>query len=252
MSTNGVPRTQTWGSATVAAIRASLLPGTRWSTSTPRRRVGPGPNPATTAPRWSMPSRISTTIPSMRRSSPQTFSSSSASCVPSTRMRLARATRAAAPATRRDPEAVRAPCWHAPAPQVGIVALDRCRRRDQVHGAPVDREVARPDREGPLEPGRAPQRDPIRGERGHAAGEARGPVQHQQARPGGHGRVLRGEPGRSVDRATEDPAGGVMAPHGRATVPAADRPVGDRDGRLRPCSSTRSQTSPAPWAPSSV
>ena len=41
------------------------------------------------------PRGSSTTTPSMRRSSPQTFSTSSASCRPSTKIRLARATRAA-------------------------------------------------------------------------------------------------------------------------------------------------------------
>ena len=62
----------------------SFDPGTRWSTSTPSRRPGPGPNRATASARSSTPSSISTTTPSTRRSSPHTFSTSSASCLPST------------------------------------------------------------------------------------------------------------------------------------------------------------------------
>ena len=62
-----------------------------------------------------MPCRGSTTMPSTRRSSPQTFSTSSASCLPSTQMRLALATCARCPATRTEPDAVR------PAPAAGAV-----------------------------------------------------------------------------------------------------------------------------------
>ena len=58
-----------------------------------------------------MPCRYSTTTPSARRSSPHTFSTSSASCRPSTKIRLARAVRARASATAKDPDAVRrGPC----------------------------------------------------------------------------------------------------------------------------------------------
>ena len=55
----------------------------------------------------SIPCRYSTTTPSARRSSPHTFSTSSASWRPSTRMRLARAVRARASAAAKDPDAVR-------------------------------------------------------------------------------------------------------------------------------------------------
>ncbi len=48
----------------------------------PRRASGPGENAATIAGRSSTPSRYSTTTPSMRRSSPQTRSTSSASWQP--------------------------------------------------------------------------------------------------------------------------------------------------------------------------
>ena len=75
----------------------SLDPSTRWSSSTPSRRSGPGRNERSAPSRWSAPSRRSTTTPSLRRSSPQTFSTSSASWTPSTRMRLARATCAGLP-----------------------------------------------------------------------------------------------------------------------------------------------------------
>ena len=90
-----------------SAIRLSLEPGTRWSTSTPTRRSGPGPKSRRWSARSSTPPRYSTTTPSTRRSSPQTFSTSSASCRPSTKIRLARATRARAPCTATDPDAVR-------------------------------------------------------------------------------------------------------------------------------------------------
>ena len=69
-------------------------PATRWSTSTPSRRCGPGPNAATAAARSSMPCIGSTTTPSTRRSCPHTRSTSSASCRPSTQIRAARAVRA--------------------------------------------------------------------------------------------------------------------------------------------------------------
>ena len=54
-----------------------------------------------------MPPRYSTTTPATRRSSPQTRSTSSASCRPSTRILLLRATRARRPVTSTEPEAVR-------------------------------------------------------------------------------------------------------------------------------------------------
>ena len=69
---------------TASAIRASLEPGTRWSTSTPTRRSGPGPKSRRWPESSSTPSRNSTTTPSSRRSSPHTFSTSSASWRPST------------------------------------------------------------------------------------------------------------------------------------------------------------------------
>ena len=69
--------------------------------------AGPGRKSATAPARSSMPCRGSTTMPSTRRSSPQTFSTSSASCLPSTQIRLALATWARWPATRTEPDAVR-------------------------------------------------------------------------------------------------------------------------------------------------
>ena len=48
-STYGWPTTSTCGSVTAATIRLSLEPGTRWSTSTPSRRAGLGPNARTAA-----------------------------------------------------------------------------------------------------------------------------------------------------------------------------------------------------------
>ena len=101
----GVPVTSTCGWRTSAAARVSFEPSTRWSSSTPRRRPGPGSRSRTTSARSSMPSSRSTTTPTSRRSSPHTFSTSSASWMPSTRMRLARATRA--PGGRRGDRARR-------------------------------------------------------------------------------------------------------------------------------------------------
>ena len=121
------------------AIRLSFEPGTRWSTSTPTRRSGPGPKSRSFSPRSSTPSRYSTTTPSIRRSSPQTFSTSSASCRPSTKIRLARATRALVPCTAIDPDAVR-------------VGADRAltRRRDQHDRASLEQETGTERERAPL------------------------------------------------------------------------------------------------------
>src|SRR3954452_3730474 len=81
-------------------MRLSFAPATRWSTSTPTRRRPSGRNSFSTSSRWSTPSRYSTTTPSTRRSWPHTFSTSSASCRPSTKMRLPRATPALASGAR--------------------------------------------------------------------------------------------------------------------------------------------------------
>ena len=70
--------------------------------------------------RWSIPSRRSTTIPSALRSSPHTFSTSSASWVPSTRIRLALATLARAGPASIEPDRVRLR-----APPAGILAEER-------------------------------------------------------------------------------------------------------------------------------
>ena len=120
-----------------AAIRLSLEPRTRWSTSTPTRRSGPGRKSRRWSARSSTPPRYSTTTPSMRRSSPQTFSTSSASCRPSTKIRLARATRAFAPWTATDPDAVR----------VGLAGRGRPHRRGQDHRLALEQEAGA-EREG--------------------------------------------------------------------------------------------------------
>ena len=70
----------------------------------------------------------------MRRSSPQTFSTSSASWMPSTRMRLARAMRAGAPGTATEPEAVRAGAA-APEPGAGFGSHQRGLLPADVEGA---------------------------------------------------------------------------------------------------------------------
>ena len=99
-------------------------PGTRWSTSTPTRRCGPGLKSRRCSARSSTPPRNSTTTPSIRRSSPQTFSTSSASWRPSTKIRLARATRAFTSWTATEPLAVRVVLAGPPA-VVGRTSDDR-------------------------------------------------------------------------------------------------------------------------------
>ncbi len=88
-------------------MRLSFEPGTRWSTSTPSRRPSPGRNSATADGRLSRPSIGSTTMPSTRRSCPQTRSTSAASWMPSTQIRVALAVLARRPATALDPDADR-------------------------------------------------------------------------------------------------------------------------------------------------
>ena len=89
----------TWGPAISWASRASLLPGDEMVEQHADPALGAGSELVEHAARLSAPSRRSTTTPSMRRSSPHTFSISSASCTPSTRMRAAHVRRA--PARRR-------------------------------------------------------------------------------------------------------------------------------------------------------
>ena len=125
------------------AIRLSFDPGTRWSTRTPTRRCGPGLKSRRCSARSSTPPRNSTTTPSIRRSSPHTFSTSSASCRPSTKIRLARATRAFTSWTATEPLAVRV-FLAGPdldrAPQHDRLALEqeaRAEREGTPLGAPV-------------------------------------------------------------------------------------------------------------------
>ena len=109
-------------------------PGTRWSTRTPTLRSGPGLKSRRCSDRSSMPSRYSTTTPSIRRSSPQTFSTSSASWRPSTKIRLGPGDAGLGAATAIDPDAVRVgatgPCASAP------------------RGSPARRRAGSPDRAG--------------------------------------------------------------------------------------------------------
>ena len=92
-----------------------------------------------------MPPSGSTTIPSIRRSSPQIRSTRAASCSPSTQIRLALATWARTPATATEPDAVR------PGPR----RRGRCRSRpDQRHQLALQQEAGRQHRElpAPAEP----------------------------------------------------------------------------------------------------
>ena len=87
--------------------------------------------------RSSTPPRCSTTTPSTRRSSPQTFSTSSASWRPSTKIRLSRATRARPPVTATDPDAVRR----------GAAGAGRATGAESTTGRPVEQEAGA-EREG--------------------------------------------------------------------------------------------------------
>ena len=94
-------------SRTVCARRVSFEPATRWSSSTPSRRSRVGPNSATASARSSAPCIGSTTMPSSRRSSPQTCSTSSASWLAlDPDPARPRHVRAASPSPAIDPEAV--------------------------------------------------------------------------------------------------------------------------------------------------
>src|SRR5256714_1887611 len=132
MSTYGCPVTSTSGEVTEATMRLSLVPATRWSTSTPSRRPGPGPKAPTAEGSSSIPSSGSTTTPSTRRSSPQIRSTRAASWMPSTQIRLARATRAGCAGTATEPLAV--------SRRAGVATAARGRRN--VTGAPSSRNPA--------------------------------------------------------------------------------------------------------------
>ena len=99
------------------------------------RRRGPGAKSRIAPARSSTPSSISTTTPSTRRSAPQTFSTSSASCLPSTKIREPLATLARCPDTARDPLAVRADAARASARRASALARGGVR----VTGAPSTR-----------------------------------------------------------------------------------------------------------------
>ena len=195
--------TSTCGWRPSSASRASLLPATRWSSSTPSRRPGPGRTSRTTSSRWSAPSSRSTTTPSMRRSSPHTFSTSSASCTPSTRMRLPARDACLRARRRRDcptrcarPSATRGPSGSATVARPGT----RCVGVPSTANVPGQVAVA------PLEPGVAAQHDVVAVERDQRAGEPGRAVQHPQPGRRLAVRVLRGGARRAVDRPREDPA----------------------------------------------
>ncbi len=200
-STYGVPVTSTCGWRTAAARRASLLPATRWSSSTPSRWPGPGANARTSSSRWSAPSSRSTTIPSTRRSSPHTFSTSSASWTPSTQIRLPRATRAFAAHHRATARRGAPTVGHA-RPVVG-----RCAHRDEMGRGAVDRERARQVAVATLEPRVAAQDDLVAVERDQCAGEPGRAVQHPQSGCRLAVGILGGGAFGAVDRSRKDPAG---------------------------------------------
>ena len=165
------------------------------------------------AGRSSTPSSISTTTPSTRRSSPHTFSTSSASCRPSTRIREARAVRARALRTTTEP-----------ARRPGRPGRRGSRGREKPHRRAVDPE-ARPERERADLAAPVLEHDEVHAaallrpqHRAHPAGLD---VLDDQARLGGD---LRQGPGRR--------AGGARGRHGGSGREAAVH-VGDRSGRPR-------------------
>ena len=173
---------------TASAMRLSFEPGTRWSTSTPTRRAGPGENSATSAVSSSTPSRYSTTTPSTRRSAPQTFSTSSASWRPSTKMRLGAGDPAGASAT---------------AERAGCGARARCRcGHGRVHehdGLAVEQETA------------AEREQPQLAEAVLEGDDVLLHPHHRAAEPGGglfDDEVSRGFLGRNPGAAGVTPAGG--------------------------------------------
>ena len=116
----------------------------------------------------------------MRRSSPQTFSTSSASWTPSTRRRLARAMRAGAPGTATEPEAVRAAAHRPVAGGAGRGwSAGRPRRTRPRAGGPCGRGPGGRGRSPP--PCRRPRRCPRRGCRGPTP---RGPASPRPAAVG--------------------------------------------------------------------
>ena len=182
-SMNGVPVTSTAGDARAPApARHSLLTPRRGGRRARRGGdPGPGRKSTSTAGRLSMPSIGSTTTPSTRRSSPHTFSTSSASCTPSTRMRLALAA------------------------ILGVASCDRGRPRRRAADGPLVAAARAPA-------GSATRSDRRRGSR-RAAGERDSRVRGGRAtsttppcRPGRRNRRVRMPDARRSARATPRPS----------------------------------------------
>ena len=199
-----------------------MLPATRWSSSTPSRWPGPGANARTSSSRWSAPSSRSTTIPSTRRSSPHTFSTSSASCTPSTQIRLPRATRAGAPTTARLPDAVRRPSATRGPSSAGA------RTGTRWVGVPSTANVPGQVGVATLEPRVATQDDLVAVERDQRAGEPGRAVQHPHSGCRLAVGILGGGAFGTVDRPRQDPAGRCQGRGGgvrRSPAPARARPA---------------------------
>ena len=226
----------------LAAIRLSLEPRTRWSTSTPTRRCGPGLKSRRWSARSSTPPRYSTTTPSMRRSSPQTFSTSSASWRPSTKIRLARATRALAPWTATEPLAVR----------VGLTGPPLRGGRDEDDRPALEQEAGSERERTPLAAAVLQRQGvEVAVDGDDLAAPVGGDLLDDQAEVGrglGGAAVLGGAPVGGEDVGAVAVCGGrhrttLGRPCGGVGVPRRRRP------RLGPGSSSQPQM-PAPWAPS--
>ncbi len=218
-STNGWPVTSTSGSANSRRQARLLATRRRDDRRAPRgadaaQARTPPPRPA----RSSMPCIGSTTIPRSRRSAPHTCSSSSASCVPSTQIRLARAVRAAGVTVAIEPDAVNSGPWWA----AGAGSDQRDRRALDQEPALLPPEVA-------VFVGAGPQGDGLVGDLHDVAAEPRGAILDDHAELGGH----LGEGGLPAGlEVGEDVAFVHVATDcGRGDVEAGDYP--DDDGRRR-------------------
>ena len=213
-STYGWPVTSTCGSRTPATIAALLA--ARHEVVDQHARAGATGRCRTPAPRAgrsSTPSSGSTTTPSTRRSCPQTRSTSSASCVPSTQMRLPLATCARSPCTATDPEADR----------FGPAAAARAHRAGQRHGDALEQEGGRLEREDPDLAVPVLERDALLVALDDGAAPAGRDLLDDQSRLGRHG--------------LDDPPGRTGGDHGRVVgrlrTAGHARPARRRSGARR-------------------
>ena len=198
-STNGVPVTSTCGWRTCSAARVSFEPSTRWSSSTPRRRPGPGSRSRTTS------------VEVVHAVEPLDHHPELAEVVaPHLLDQLGVV------------DALRRGCgWRGPrGPARGAAATDpdavtaggpgRRRGGDEGGRLAVDEEAAGLVAEGPVDVEAVAQHDDLLAERADRADHAAGAVLHHEPEVGRHGAVV--GPARAaaveVDRVGEDAVSG--------------------------------------------